>query len=183
MIMTKGKTKKDEKLAELNEDAFNELSDEEKDALLTELIMSDPRTAFFDLALSAFDEGDVDEFDYFAGMAVQYSDCSVLVEMAMTLLKTMLIIKEKDPDCARIPEMNLEETEEEELYEIADGDSYLRLNLLAELVMELIKEENEGRLTISDEFESGAENLLGVLLDRAAERQEEIMDRSLENAP
>jgi hypothetical protein len=143
------------------------MSNEEQNAYLKAQIDSDPQGAFLSLAIGAFNEGNVKDFDYLAGMAWQYSGCSILTEIAMTLMKTMLILKINDPKCVK-------NNKDDNIEEILHKGYFLRLNLLTDLILDLIKQEKDGKLKIDNNLETNSRSILFGFIDYAVEMSRTI---------
>jgi hypothetical protein len=168
------------KIRMLSEQELEALSAEEKqsyidemDASIKEEINSDPQGSFLDLALGIFNDVinnennvNVRDFNYMAGMAIQYSDYSVLTEIAMTLLKVMLILKKNDPECSKI--------EPGEMENILEKHYYVRLHPLVSLVIELINQERDGKLIINNKLKSKNRDLLFNFIDAAIQHDRTI---------
>ena len=159
-------------IREFSEQELESLSVEERQAHFDEaradmqkMLDNDPRGSFFDLALGTFDDAIENknnvtdrDFNYMAGMAIQYSDYSILTEIAMNLMKVMLILKNNDPKCS--------EFDTKDMSNVLDH-YFLRLRLLTDLIIELIYQERDGELIINNNFEHKCRDLLLNLIDAA----------------
>jgi len=148
---------------EISDEDYEKLSIKEQETWIKDTLERDPQGAFLDMAISAFEEGNIEDFDFLAGMAVQYSDDSLLTEIAMTLLKTMLILKKKEPQYAKLSDdlvLDIENT--------TKNHYYIRLHALTTLIIELIEEERNGKFSIGNDFENSSRSLLHSFIDFAA---------------
>jgi len=134
-----------------------------EDIAIKEILDNDPQRAFLSLAMGAFNEGAVEDFDYLAGMAMQYSGNSILTEIALTLLKTLLIIKTKYPECVRIAWDIINNPDE-----ILKEDYYIRLHVLTTLIFDMIDQEKDGKINLQAFLEQRERVILCGLLDSAA---------------
>ena len=158
---------------ELSEQQIDTLSAEERQSYFDKegdnikaVIEGDPQAAFLEIALGAFsnamsneDSGADSDFNYLAGMAIQYSDYSILTEIAMTLLKAMLILKKNDPNCIELEIGNVKN--------IVDNNCFIRIRLAAILIIDLIYQEMDGKLDINNDFESNGRDLMFSFIDAA----------------
>jgi hypothetical protein len=165
--------KKIKEVPELSDQEFEKLSLDEKEAYLNqsknyiiETINSDPHGAFLDLALGAFEDAlnnqnnnAITDFNYLAGLAIQHSDQSILMVIAMTLMKTIIILRKRDPKNSTLEFNNIKD--------VLSDHYYFRLHLITHLVIELIHQERNGKLVIKDNFKSKAKELLFDLIDVA----------------
>ena len=87
-----------------------------------------PHHAFFDTAVDFFEGREADDFDEFAGRAMNHSGRSLLMEIALTLMKIIMILEEK------YSKFTAPETTEEGLKK----DHFTRLFLVLRIVEELI---------------------------------------------
>ena len=166
--MAKKKRLKPKAKSELSDEAFEKLSQEEQHAYIQNQLDSDPQGAFLSLAIGAFEDKNLEDFDYLAGMAVQYSDYSILTELAMTLMKTMQILEAKDPECTKIYDKNADLN----AGDIVSNNYYIRLSLMTKLILKLIEEERLGNISLDNDFEDPDRELLFGLIDLAVRRSE-----------
>jgi hypothetical protein len=169
----KQKPRKKSKKRELSEQELEALSAEERQLYFDEQIAeiqaeidSDPQMSFLALALGTFNdiirnENDVTirDFNYMAGMTIQYSDYSILTEIAMTLLKVMLILQKNNPECTNF--------DTEDVGTNLEKNYYIRLNSLVCLILDLIDQERDGKLIINNDFKSKNRDKLFTLIDLA----------------
>jgi len=165
-------------VCDLSDEEFEALSPEERQAYLDNMdawikaeIEKDPHRAFLDLAIGSFDDVvnnrndvTVKTFDYMAGMAVKHSDYSVLTEIAMTLMKIMLILRKIYPECNKL--------DVEIIGEHSDDNFYFRLFLLTRFIFELIDQERDGKLILDNALENEERELLLGIIDLAAQYDE-----------
>ncbi|MCL2639658.1 MAG: hypothetical protein FWD53_02320 [Phycisphaerales bacterium] len=123
---------------------------EKLNSLMKEELAKYPHHAFFDAAAGVFEERHTADFDELAGFALNHSGRSLLMEIALTLMKTITILEAKYSKYTGVA------TTEEGL----KSDHFTRLYLVLRVVEELIERERDGKTKSVNEIKHPSELFL-----------------------